>query len=118
MRKMIDFECTVCGAVTEDRYIDPDALPLCECGGGQRRVLLTSRQHSRQSGVIQDSIEGGIEIRHGVCWPDGTPRRFYSKTDIRKAAKEAGWTWGGDHTEHVPNPNSGSDKSAHTSRWV
>jgi hypothetical protein len=46
--------------------------------------------------VIQDSIEGGVEIRHGICSPDGSPRRYDSKSSIRKAAFEAGYFQGTD----------------------
>lgn len=51
--------------------------------------------------VIGDDIPGGIIIRHGACWPDGTPRKFYSKSAIKQAAYEAGWTRHGD----TPKPN-------------
>jgi hypothetical protein len=57
-----------------------------------------------------------VMIRHGICNEDGSPRRFDSKSDIRRAAKEKGLTWGGDHTTHIPLP--GSDKNPHTTRWV
>lgn len=45
-------------------------------------------------GVITDSIPGGLDVPHAICWPDGTPRRFYSKSEIRDTAREAGWTMG------------------------
>lgn len=51
--------------------------------------------------VIGDDIPGGLDVKHGICWPDGTPRRFYSKSEIRKAAADAGWTIGGE----TPKPN-------------
>jgi hypothetical protein len=41
-------------------------------------------------GVVGDDIPGGIEIKHGICNPDGTPRRYHSKTEIRRAANEKG----------------------------
>ncbi len=40
--------------------------------------------------VWQDSIEGGIEIAHGLCNDDGTPRRYYSKSEMREAARVKG----------------------------
>jgi hypothetical protein len=46
--------------------------------------------------VIGDDIPGGIEIRHGICHPDGSPRRFYSKSEIRETARKAGWTIDGE----------------------
>ena len=47
-------------------------------------------------GVATDDIPGGIQIRHGLVNPDGSPRTFYSKTEIRRAANEAGLTIAGD----------------------
>lgn len=46
--------------------------------------------------VNSDDIPGGLLVRHGVCWPDGSPRKYYSKSEIRKAATEAGLTIGGE----------------------
>lgn len=46
-------------------------------------------------GVIGDELNG-YYAKHAVCWPDGTPRRFDSKTELKKALNEAGYTIGGD----------------------
>lgn len=54
-----------------------------------------SHQNAR-FGVIGDDIPGGYEVKHGVCWPDGTPRKFYAKSEIRKAADAAGYTISGE----------------------
>lgn len=51
--------------------------------------------------VIGDDIPGGMYVKNGVCWPDGTPRKFYAKSEIRKAADAAGYTIGGE----TPKPN-------------
>ena len=59
-------------------------------------------------GVTPDDIPGGIDIRHGLCNPDGSPRRYYSKTEIAKEAARRGYT---NHVEHI-------DGSKHTSRWI
>ncbi len=67
------------------------------------------------SHVIGDDIPGGIEIRHGICNEDGTPRRYYSYSEMKKEAARRGLV---NHVEHVPNPKSGSDKSPHTTRWI
>lgn len=47
-------------------------------------------------GIMTDDIPGGILIKHGICNPDGSPKRYYSKTEIRKACNETGWTMNGD----------------------
>lgn len=41
-------------------------------------------------GVIPDQIPGGVEIKHGICNEDGTPRKFYSKSEMRRAAFQKG----------------------------
>jgi hypothetical protein len=61
---------------------------------------------NRAANVIQDSIPGGEMIEHAICHADGTPRRFDSKSDIRKAARAAGWTRSGD----TPKPRG--------DRWI
>jgi hypothetical protein len=44
----------------------------------------------RSAAVIADDIPGGVEIAHGLCHDDGTPRRFYSKSEMRLAAQVKG----------------------------
>lgn len=63
--------------------------------------------------VIQDSIEGGVYIRHGICNEDGSPRRYDSHSDMKREAKARGLL---NLVEHVPP--KGSDKSIHTSKWI
>jgi hypothetical protein len=62
--------------------------------------------------VIGDDIPGGIEIRHGLCNEDGTPRRYYSKSEMDREAKKRGLV---NRVEHIPL--KGSDKSPHTTKW-
>jgi hypothetical protein len=82
--------------------------PPCHCGAATD--ILWS---GRAAGVVDDSIPGGVFIRHGLCWPDGTPRRYDSHTEMRAEAKRRGFT---NHVEHIGE--RGSDKSKHTVRWV
>ena len=63
--------------------------------------------------VIGDDIPGGLEIRHGICNEDGSPRKYYSKSEMRAEAKRRGVE---NVVEHVPE--RGSDKSKHTTRWI
>jgi hypothetical protein len=44
-----------------------------------------------RSGVIPDDIPGGLEIANGLCNEDGTPRRYYSRTEIDREAKRRGY---------------------------
>lgn len=40
--------------------------------------------------VWADDIPGGVLIYNGLCNEDGTPRRYYSKSEIRLACKVKG----------------------------
>lgn len=62
------------------------------CKGGHTKPL---------GSVIGDDIPGGVWIRHGICNPDGTPKKYYSKSEIKKAAFENNLTHGFD----TPKPN-------------
>lgn len=64
-------------------------------------------------GVISDDIPGGLEIRHGLCNEDGSPRTYYSKSEIRTEEKRRGMV---NYVRH--RPPKGTDKSKHTSRWI
>jgi hypothetical protein len=95
-----------------DRYekINFDEQVLCvECNKPALRTLLPGRA----PGVIGDDIPGGVWIKHGICNEDGTPRKYYSKSEMAAEAKRRGLT---NRVEHVANP--GSDKSTHTTRWT
>jgi hypothetical protein len=109
---MYDRACPSCSATYIDRY-EPvtDYWHRCEyCGRLTERVWL-----GHAAAVHQDSIEGGVLIEHGLVNPDGSPRRYYSKSEIRRECVRRGLT---QRVEHVPVPQHGGDKSPHTSRWV
>lgn len=81
---------------------------LCkECNSPTKRTIL-----SKPAAVIGDDIPGGIWIRHGLCNEDGSPRLYYSKSEIAAEAKRRGLV---NIVEHVPE--QGSDKSRHTTKW-
>lgn len=106
---MYDRKCSKCDETKIDLLETMDAPNiLCTCGGMLERVWL-----STSPSVIDDSIIGGVLIRHGVCNDDGTPKRYDTKSAIAKAAKEKGLV---NYVVHTPE--RGSDKSKHTQRWV
>lgn len=110
---MYDRTCETCDHVVLDslesmKDTTPRVCPLCE-----RKTLVRAVSQGHANGVTDDSIPGGLVIKHGLCWPDGSPRKFYSHSEIRKAEKELGWT---NVVEHVPT--RGSDKSPHTINWA
>lgn len=81
----------------------PIACPTC----GEPTLVDGGILWGQSAGVIGDDIPGGIEIKHGLCNPDGTPRRYYSKTEIKRAANEAGYTISGDTCKPYPVQWSG-----------
>lgn len=105
---MYDRHCYKCGATQLD-LLETMATtnPVCPCGGQLERVLMPTGRGT----VIGDECD--VTVKHGLCNADGTPRRFTSKSDMRKAAEKKGLV---SHVEHMPG--RGTDKSKHTTRWV
>lgn len=68
------------------------ACPNC----GERVVEVVEVRPRQSHGIIPDNIPGGIEIRHGLCNEDGSPRRYDSKTDIRREAARRGMVISGE----------------------
>lgn len=104
---MYDRQCSSCGVIQID-CLEPVTPPIvmCDCGQQTQRVWL-----STSPTVIGDECD--IHIRHGLCWPDGTPRHFRSKEEIARAAKEKGLV---NVVQHLGRP--GGDRSPHTTKWV
>ena len=82
-------ECPTCLAPLEADGFAPNAAP----------------------GVISDECD--VTVEHGICHPDGSPRRYRSKSEMRRVAAQLGYS---NIVEHRPLP--GTDKSPHTTRWV
>lgn len=101
--------CDTCKTKQEGLGWDYDPAPTC-CDKPMEHDYDRS---NLSAAVIGDDIPGGIEIRHGLCNPDGSPRRYYSKTEINAEAKRRGLV---NIVEHVGD-GQGSDKSKHTTRW-
>jgi hypothetical protein len=107
---MFDRQCTECEVIRED-CLEPFAAPevsCAACGARTERVWL-----QKAAGVIGDDIPGGQWVHNGICNPDGSPRKYYSKSDMAREAAKRGYM---NYVVHQP-PND-SDKSRHTSRWV
>jgi hypothetical protein len=45
---------------------------------------------SARFSVIGDDIPGGLMVPHGICHADGTPKRYDSKSEIRRALRAKG----------------------------
>lgn len=122
MLKCFDYKCNVCGredldvikaaeektypcgaVVHEEGFISPS-----DCPGTMERAWLMG---ARQNQVHGDEID--VTIQHGLCWPDGTPRRFRSREELKRVERNSPFT---QHVEH--KPGRGTDKSKHTQRWT
>ena len=107
---MYDRKCPECGAYDLDHYEDIEAsdkpCPNCPTGMTQR-VLLPGKANA----VIGDEID--VTISNGLCNADATPRRFRSRQELARAAKEAGLT---NAVTHMGSQSG--DRSRHTSRWI
>lgn len=79
--------------------------PKCpECS--QPTTLVDDGPIGQAASVIPDDIPGGLDIYHGLCNADGSPRRYYSRSEIRREAERRGLTILGE----TPKP--------HRARWV
>lgn len=114
---MYDYHCKQCGFEQIDvfRHSTEDKQLGCpNCAGGMMdRRTVTSGESAKAPGVIDDSIPGGILIKNGICNDDGTPKRYYSHTEIRKAAEAKHMV---NKVEHIGA--RGSDKNKNTVRWI
>lgn len=94
------YHCSNSHELVEIRW-GKDPLPTCsECQLEMEEVFYNPNLSAM---INTDDIPGGIEIRHAICNPDGTPKRYYSKSAIREAAAAAGWTIDGETPKLRPD---------------
>ena len=105
---IFDRTCDACGEAMIDCFepVTPPDVPCRKCGAATRRTWF-----AKPSNVISDECD--VTVYHGICNPDGTPRRYRSKQEMREEAARRGMT---NHVVHMGS--KGSDKSRHTSRWI
>src|SRR5262245_46373257 len=105
MRTLIDTICPGCGDTHVDVWIDTHdpRYPLCSVCR-----LPMARRHTTAPAAHSDSYRGGVWIEHGLCYADGSPRRYDSQTEIDREAKRRGLV---NLVEH-------SDRSETTQRFV
>ena len=82
-------------------------LPIL-CKSCNEPTYLFDPRFDRAPGIVTDGIPGGIDIRH--LGPQ--TQRFYSKTDIKRACNEGGWTQDGDTPKPYNVQWSGKRKNA------
>lgn len=103
---MRDMKCKSCGAVF-DMFVRPGEERICTCGGELEAVWITGHANS----VIGDECD--IYVKHGLCHKNGEPRRFTSKTEMKREAEKRGFT---NVVEH--KGFQGRDTSPHTTKWI
>lgn len=85
------FRCDPCdkifGLWIWNYEVDEQTCPACH-----QAVDLYVPERGVAPGIATDDIPGGVEIRH----LSRKPERFYSKTDIKRACNERGFTWADD----------------------
>jgi hypothetical protein len=87
--------CDICEKAFDQLGWDYDLpLPCPDCKAPT--YLDYDMQFGKAPGLITDDIPGGVEIRHGIMNDDGSPKRYYSKSDIKRACNEKGLVWGDD----------------------
>jgi hypothetical protein len=88
------FTCEHCSTQVKGIVIHGSQLWCRPCHYG-------ATPENKSAYVVTDEIPGGIEIKHGICNEDGTPKRYYSKSEIKRAAYEKNLFIVGD----TPKPN-------------
>ena len=109
-RILIDTVCT--NPDCRKEYIDVwlvdgqyRSCEMCEWG--------TERLYKASSTAHAHGDECDVWIKHGLCHEDGSPRRFTSKSEIARVAKERNLY---NRVEHVTTKDT--DKNKNTQRWV
>ena len=85
--------CGFTGKVLAWSHELPPSCPTCS--QPTELVELTS---GKSAAITTDDIPGGMLVRHGtgMTHPDGSPKLYYSRTELKRAANENGWTISGD----------------------
>lgn len=86
-------ECVVCDMKDVVLCWDYELPRICpEC----LHDMSLEQGPSRTVMIATDDIPGGYTIHHGLCNEDGSPRKYYSKTEIKREANKRGLTISGD----------------------
>ena len=81
----------------------PDLCDRCykPLDEGEHGVWLCPHESRRTAPTVRpDSIPGGRVIEHGLCNEDGSPRTYYSESEITRECEKRGlMRWSDMHTE-------------------
>ena len=87
-----NLECSLCGHKNKLFGWSYDLPFKCRGECGSNNYMPVSSGSGQTVMISTDDIPGGIEIRH----LDSTPKRYYSKTEIKRRANEKGVVISGD----------------------
>jgi hypothetical protein len=92
MKKFVDVECPNCLTQVLDAFVTIPDYPTCaKCAEAGSTIQMTRLYlPSSVPNVVGDDIPGGVVIHHGVCNEDGTPKKYYSHSEIQKEATRRG----------------------------
>lgn len=112
MLKCFDYKCNLCGreqldviAPSEDKTF---SCSVDGCLGTMERAWLMGQGANHVHGDECD-----VQIRHGLCNPDGSPQRFRSKSAMKKEGQRRGYT---NLVEHLSGRSG--DRCKATQRFV
>jgi hypothetical protein len=71
---------------------EPFACPSCHAFPAPAIEDTPTRAH----GIVPDDIPGGMLVPHAICHADGTPKRYYSRSEMDRAARARGWVRDGE----------------------
>lgn len=95
-------ECTACPWTGKSLQWNYDPFICGACG----QPACPEGPSNRAPAVVPDEIPGGVLVPHAICHPDGTPKRYYSRSEMDRAARASNWVREGE------TPKSRND------RWV
>lgn len=107
-------ECSLCGHRAKVFGWSHELPFQCQGTCGSNNYMPVSSGPSQTLMIAVDGIPGGIEIRHGLCNEDGSPRRYDSKTEIYREANRRGYTISGDTPKPYPVAWDGKRANANT----
>lgn len=96
---MYDRKCTSCGAITLDHW-EPMTAPEVKCEGCEGRTERVLLPHTVN--IISDDIPGGYWVKHGLCNEDGSPRKYYSKSEMKAEGARRGLINHTDMKDYIP----------------
>ena len=89
-------EFSLCGHQNKILGWDYELPFKCQGECGSNNYMPIDDRPSKTVMISTDDIPGGIMVRHGICNPDGSPKRVDSKTDLKRELNRHGWTIEGD----------------------